>query len=60
MVLRWMIAKCNQSNAKIFLALQLSRLKNVRTNLLDILCGRGNVTALAAGTVLDENKIPIV
>lgn len=40
MVLGWMIAKCNKAYSEIFWTLKFSRLKNVGTDGLDILCCR--------------------
>ena len=40
MVLGWMITKCDKAYSEIFWTLKFSRLKNIGTDGLDILCCR--------------------
>lgn len=52
-----MVAVRNETDAQILAALQPAGFVNVVADLLDVLCRRGNVAALATCAVLHKDKI---
>ena len=57
MVLRWVITKGDEADAQVLAGLQLARLVDVVTDKLDVLGRGGDVGPLAAGAVLNKDKI---
>lgn len=57
-ILWWVVTVGNQSDAKVFLGLQLSGFEDMGADGLDILGGGGDVASLTSRAILDEHKIP--
>ena len=52
-----MVTKGDEANTQVLAALELARLEDVGTDLFDVLGGGGDVAALAACAVLNEDEI---
>ncbi len=57
MILRWVIAIGDETDAQVLARLQLARLKDVFADELDVFCRRRNVGPLTACAVLDKDEI---
>jgi hypothetical protein len=54
-----MIAKCDETYTKVFSGLQLAGFEYMGTDLLDVFRCGVDITALAAGTVLDKDEVTV-